>query len=104
MPDPDSFLYPLFASDSPVNFANYKNKRVDQMLLDARGIIDPVKRAQMYQQIEALVLKASPIIPLFYLSIDRVYQDTVQGVKLNAIAAELMSYHRVWLKRHPLND
>ncbi len=98
MPDPDSFLYPLFASDSPVNFAKYQNKKVDQMLLDARGIIDPVKRAQMYQQIEALVLKASPIIPLFYLSIDRVYQDTVQGVKLNAIAAELMSYHRIWLK------
>ena len=98
MPDPDSFLYPLFASDSPVNFAKFQNKKVDQMLLDARGIIDPVKRAQMYQQIEALVLKASPIIPLFYLSIDRVYQDTVQGVKLNAIAAELMSYHRIWLK------
>jgi ABC-type transport system substrate-binding protein len=98
MPDPDSFLYPLFASESPVNFAKYQNKKVDQMLLDARGIIDPVKRAQMYQQIEALVLKASPIIPLFYLSIDRVYQDNVQGVKLNAIAAELMSYHRIWLK------
>jgi ABC-type transport system substrate-binding protein len=98
MPDPDSFLYPLFASDSTVNFAKYQNKKVDQMLLDARGIIDPVKRAQMYQQIEAFVSEASPIIPLFYLSIDRVYQDTVQGVKLNAIAAELMSYHRIWLK------
>lgn len=99
MPDPDSFLYPLFASDSPVNFARYQNRQVDQMLLDARGINDPVKRAKMYQQIEALVLKSSPIIPLFYLSIDRVYQSSVQGVQLNAIAAELMAYHRIWLKK-----
>ena len=99
MPDPDSFLYPLFASESPANFSRYQNKTVDQMLLDARGINEPVKRAQLYQQIEALVLQSSPIIPLFYLSIDRVYQSSVQGVQLNAIAAELMAYHRIWLKK-----
>ena len=99
MPDPDSFLYPLFASDSPVNFAGYQNSQVDQMLLDARGINDPVERATMYQQIEALVLKSSPVLPLFYLSIDRVYQSNVQGIQLNAIAAELMTYHRIWLKK-----
>ena len=34
MPDPDSFLYPLFATDSPVNFAQYQNRKVDQLLLN----------------------------------------------------------------------
>jgi ABC-type transport system substrate-binding protein len=99
MPDPDSFLYPLFASDSQVNFTRYQNPKVDQMLLDARGNNEPVKRAQLYQQIEALVMQSTPIIPLFYLSIDRVYQSSVQGVQLNAIAPELMAYHRIWLKK-----
>jgi ABC-type transport system substrate-binding protein len=98
MPDPDSFLYPLFASDSPVNFMHYKSKDVDQMLLTARRIVDPVERAEMYRRIEALVLKSSPLIPLFYLSIDRVYQPTVQGVQVSALGAHTMSYHRVWLK------
>ena len=98
MPDPDSILHPLFASDSPVNFAKYRNKNVDKMLLDARGIVDPVMRAKIYQQIEKMVLEASPIIPLFYLSIDRVFQNAVQGIKLNPIGVELMSYHRIWLK------
>lgn len=103
MPDPDSFLHPLFASDSPVNFMRYQSKEVDQMLLTARGIVDPVERAEMYRRIEALVLKSSPLIPLFYLSIDRVYQSSVQGIKLNPLAAELMPFHRVWLKTPSLN-
>jgi ABC-type transport system substrate-binding protein len=103
MPDPDSFLYPLFASDSPVNFMRYQNKEVDQMLLTARGIVDPVERAEMYQQIEKIVLKSSPLIPLFYLSIDRAYQPTVQGVQPNALGADIMSFHRVWLQAPPSN-
>jgi ABC-type transport system substrate-binding protein len=103
MPDPDSFLYSLFASDSPVNFMRYQNKEVDQMLLTARGIVDPVERAEMYQQIEQIIMKAFPLIPLFYLSIDRVYQPTVQGVQPNALGADIMSFHRVWLQAPPSN-
>ena len=98
MPDPDSFLHPLFASDSPNNFMRYQSKEVDQMLLTARGIVDPVERAEMYRRIEALILKSSPLIPLFYLSIDRVYQSSVQEIQLNPLAAQFMPFHRVWLK------
>jgi ABC-type transport system substrate-binding protein len=103
MPDPDSFLYSLFASDSPVNFMRYQNKDVDQMLLTARGIVDPVERAKMYQRIEARILKSSPLIPLFYLSVDRVYQSTVQGVQPSALGAHTMQLHRVWLKAPSFN-
>jgi len=98
MPDPDSFLHPLFASDSPNNFMRYQSKEVDQMLLTARGIVDPVERAEMYRRIEALIMKSSPLIPLFYLSINRVYQSFVQGIQLNPLAAQFMPFHRVWLK------
>jgi ABC-type transport system substrate-binding protein len=97
MPDPDNFLFPLFASDAPANFTGLRNDQIDQMLIEARGIVDPVERAQMYQTIEKLVLNLCPIIPLFYLSVDRVYQPSVQGVQLNALAAEHMPYHRIWL-------
>ncbi len=97
MPDPDNFLFPLFASDAPANFTGFRNVQIDQMLIEARGIVDPVERAQKYQTIEKLVLNSYPILPLFYLSIDRVYQPSVQGVQLNALAAEHMPYHRIWL-------
>jgi len=98
MPDPDSFLFPLFASDSPANFTGFRNDQIDRMLVEARGIVDPVQRAEMYQQIEKRILQTCPIIPLFYLSIDRVYQPEVQGVKISALGAHTMPLHRIWLK------
>jgi len=101
MPDPDNFLFPLFASDSPANFTGFRNDRIDQMLVEARGIVDPVQRAKMYQQIEKRILQAYPIIPLLYLSIDRVYQPDIQGVKISALGADTMPLHRIWLKGKP---
>jgi ABC-type transport system substrate-binding protein len=104
IPDPDSFLYPLFASDSPVNFMRFKDSQIDTMLLNARGIVDPVKRTEMYREIEALILKSSPIIPLLYLSVDRVYQAGVQGIKISALGAHTMTLHRIWLKPEPVQQ
>jgi len=98
MPDPDSFLHPLFASDSPVNYMRYHNKQVDKMLQTARGIIDPVKRAEMYRQIEEIIIESSPLIPLIYVSVDRVYQPTVQGIQVSALGAHTMPLNRIWLK------
>ena len=98
MPDPDNFLFPLFASDSPANFTRFRNDQIDQMLVEARGVVDPVQRAGMYQQIEKRILQACPIIPLLYLSIDRVYQPEVQGVKISALGADTMPLYRIWLK------
>lgn len=99
MPDPDSFLYPLFASDSPVNYMRYQNEEVDRLLQTARGIIDPVKRAEMYQQIEGIILESSPVIPLIYLSVDRVYQPYVQDIQVSALGAHTIPLNRIWLKK-----
>ena len=97
MPDPDSFLQPLFASDSPVNYMRFHDEAVDKQLDAARGSIDPVKRAEMYRQIEETILASTPIIPLFYLSVDRVYQPSVRGIQVSALGAHTMPLHRIWL-------
>lgn len=99
MPDPDSFLYSLFASESPTNFMKFKNETVDQMLLTARGVVNPVERAKMYQKIEACVMASSPLIPLFYMSVDRVYQPYVKSVTVSALGAHAMPLNRIWLDK-----
>jgi len=99
MPDPDSFLYPLFASQSPINFMRFENKVVDQMLLSARGERDSAKRTAIYRQIEAMILKSAPLIPLFNLNVNRVYQANVQGAYPSALGAHTMPLHRVSLKK-----
>jgi len=97
MPDPDSFLYSLFASESPTNFMNFHDETVDTMLLTARKIVDPVDRAKMYQKIEATIIESAPLIPLFYMSVDRIYQPYVKSVKVSALGAHTMPLNRIWL-------
>ena len=99
MPDPDSFLYPLFASGSSANFMGFNNENVDQLLLSARGESNPSKRTEMYREIEALIMESTPMIPLMYLSVDRVYKPLVKGAQPSALGADYMPLHRVWLKR-----
>jgi ABC-type transport system substrate-binding protein len=104
MPDPDSFLYSLFASESPTNFMKFQDEKVDQSLLTARGIVDPIERAAMYQKIEAVIMESAPLIPLFYMSVDRVYQPYVKSVKVSALGAHTMTLNQVWLDKSPQND
>ena len=97
MPDPDNFLQPLFGSSSPVNFSNYSNPAVDGLLKEAAGTVDEVKRAGLYQRVEQTVMEDHPIIPLFYLSIDRVYQPYVNGINNTPLGWQAVRLHRTWL-------
>jgi ABC-type transport system substrate-binding protein len=99
MPDPDSILHPLFASDSPFNFMRFDNQKIDQMLLSARENNDPVNRTAIYRQIETQVMESSPIIPLLYLNVDRVYRSNVEGAQPSALGAHTMPLYGVWLKK-----
>jgi ABC-type transport system substrate-binding protein len=104
MPDPDSFLYSLFASNSPTNFINLQDETIDRMLLTARGIVDPVERATMYQKIEAVIMASAPLIPLFYMSVDRVYQPYVKSVNVSALGAHNLQLNKIWLDKPAQNN
>lgn len=97
MPDPDSFLSPLFLSGSAHNFMNVRNQKIDTMLSTARGMVEPVKRANMYQMIETDILSLSPLIPLCYMNVDRVYQSYVQSINISALGHHSMQLNQIWL-------
>ena len=100
LPDPDSFLSSLFSSDAAHNFMGFKNRDIDSGLRAAREIIDPVKRARQYQRIESKILSAAPVIPLFYLNVNRVYQPHVQSIRLSPLGAQTTLLNRVWLDKN----
>jgi ABC-type transport system substrate-binding protein len=56
-------------------------------------------RARIYRQAEALIMASTPVIPLFHLSVDQVYQGNVRNVQPSALGAHTMSLHKVWLDR-----
>ena len=77
----------------------FKNENVDQLLLSARGESNPSKRTEVYREIEALIMESTPMIPLIYPSVDRVYKPLVKGAQPSALGADYLPLHRVWLKR-----
>lgn len=101
MPDPDSFLQPLFGSSSRVNFMRYRNEEMDTLLAKMSRLVDPLERARLCQRMEEVVAESVPLIPLFYLSVDRVYQPYVRGIEVSALGEEATSFYRVWLKALP---
>ena len=97
MPDPDSFLSSLFLSDAAHNFMNLKDESIDTRLSHAREVIDPIKRAEIYQKIEAEILAATPIIPLVYMNENRVYQPHVRSARISALGPHATKLNQIWL-------
>jgi len=97
MPEPDNFLYALFGSDSPVNFMRFDDKTVDHMFTTARKTVDPVERSGIYRNIESKILASFPLIPMFYMSVDQVYQPHVKGIMISALGAHTMRLNHIWL-------
>jgi ABC-type transport system substrate-binding protein len=98
MPDPGSFLEPLFAASSQVNYMRYQNEEIDTILKTTSRIVNPIERAKLYQRIQEVAAASCPLIPLFFLSVDRVYQPSVRGIEVSSMGPELVAYRHVWLK------
>ncbi|MBG0779320.1 MAG: ABC transporter substrate-binding protein, partial [Desulfotignum balticum] len=75
----------------------YHDPVTDDLLTQGRETIDPVARADIDRDIEARSTETLPLIPLFYMSVDRVYQPHVRGIQVSALGAHAMPLNQVWL-------
>jgi len=100
-PDPDNFLFSLFHSQSPGNYAHYSNPAVDHLLERARSEGDYLKRIEMYRQAEALIMADAPIVNLMYYTGEYLFQPYVQGIELNALGSRYMPMKKIWLDATP---
>jgi peptide/nickel transport system substrate-binding protein len=100
-PDPDNFLFSLFHSQSPDNYANYSNPAVDQLLEQARSEGDYLKRMQFYRQAEALIMADAPVANLVYHTFETLFQPYVQGIELNALGERYIPMEKIWLDATP---
>ncbi|MBF4691954.1 ABC transporter substrate-binding protein [Fusibacter ferrireducens] len=69
--DPDNFLYNLFSSENAVtgtitNYAFYSNPQVDNLLRLSRQTTDQSFRNSIYRDIQELVVRDTPAIPLVH--------------------------------------
>ena len=65
-PDPQDFLDILFHSESSINHGAYSNPEVDIILEAARIEQDPIKRTQLYRQVEEMIINDAAWVPLWF--------------------------------------
>lgn len=70
---------PLLLSGNPNNFMGYSNERVDELF--AQGVVetDEVKRAEIYKEIQQIVLDDMVIYPIDYPANVAAFNDKVRG-------------------------
>jgi peptide/nickel transport system substrate-binding protein/oligopeptide transport system substrate-binding protein len=95
-PDPDTFLFSLFHSQSPDNYANYSNPEVDRLLEQARSEGDYLKRIQLYGQAEMQIMEDAPVVNLVYYTFETLFQSYVQGIELNALGDRYIPMKKIW--------
>lgn len=96
IPDPDNFFFPLFHSQSKTNRTGYQNPHVDYLLAQARQETTYVKRLELYREVENLILRDAPVIPLYHQVFEYLYQPYVRGVEVNALGAPYIPMKKIW--------
>jgi peptide/nickel transport system substrate-binding protein len=64
--DPDGLLHLLFHSKGYQNTTGYNNPQVDSLLDRARSVTNQDERKKIYGEVQALLAKDIPMLPLFF--------------------------------------
>ncbi|MEL1136106.1 ABC transporter substrate-binding protein [Desulfitobacterium sp. THU1] len=81
--DPDNILVPNFTQGESANRTGYYNEEVVRKLRKASEIVNPSKRAEVYREIQRIIVDEAPWIFLFYPQLGMACHDDLSGVKLN---------------------
>jgi oligopeptide transport system substrate-binding protein len=82
--DPSTFLE-LFRSGSEEEQSGWGDPAYDGFLDAAAKEIDPAKRMEDFQQAEAILMKAPPIIPLYFYSTILLIRPELRGYENNLL-------------------
>lgn len=96
-PDPENFLSILFHSRAKYNYTNFTNDKVDQLLNNANTEVDFIKRIDNYRQAEEIILEQAPVVPVFSLPYEEIYQPYVKGIEVSALGAPYIPMKKIWL-------
>ena len=96
-PDPESFLWSLFASDSPDNFTGYSNAAFDRLLTEAGATFDPVARSDLYDRAHRLLIDDGVVLPLLHDVRYTLSRTEVKGLVVTPLG--ILDFDDVWIER-----
>lgn len=94
--DQDNFLRPNLTKESNDNFCAYHNPEVVQLLEDAKQMVNPTKRAKMYNELAEIIHEDAPWAFLFHPKNGIAHKKNIGGANLNAIS--IIRYDQFFIK------
>lgn len=83
--DPQNFLFLLESHNVGFNYAKYENPEYDALMARAAKELDLVKRAGILREAEALVMRDTPFLSIFYYSSFGLVSPKVRGWESNVM-------------------
>lgn len=84
-PDPETFLWNLFATGSPDNYSDYSNPEYDALLEQAAQTFDTDERADLYAEAEALLLADNVVLPIAHDIRFTLTKPQVKGLQMTPL-------------------
>ncbi len=95
-PDPHTFVDVLFRTGSSINNTNYSNSEVDELLRQANVEADPVRRIELYQEAEKMIVEDAAWLPLWWGVEGKVLvKQRVEGLTFPPLSVPI--YQHVWI-------
>ncbi|WP_057976030.1 ABC transporter substrate-binding protein [Caloramator mitchellensis] len=83
--DPDNYLEPLFNPENFTDFTRYENSKVLELMKQAREVINPQKRIELYKEIQRIIVEDAPWIFLYHPQSGLAIKDGIVGVRLSSL-------------------
>jgi ABC-type oligopeptide transport system substrate-binding subunit len=71
---------------------------VDALLVQARREKDLLRRKEIYQRAEPLILEEAPVIPVWHYGYERLFQGYVRNVEVSGLGEAYMPLRKIWLE------
>lgn len=101
-PDAENYLSLYYSKNFTPNGPNYthfSNTTFDELYEQSYLETDAIQRSKLYTQMDSLVIKSAPIIPLFYDEVVRFTRKEVNNLGINATNQLDLKY--VWKTENP---
>ena len=98
IPDSDNFFYVFFHSHSgAIRGFHYNRPEIDAQITEARRSTDSERRAEIYRQLNAMVVREAPLVPLFHERLFVLSKPQVRGVRTSLVPPPVR-YHEAWIE------
>jgi len=84
--DMDNFLHSQFHPESSINFSAFNNESFNRLLSEAKQMMNPYKRNELYLRVARLLHEEAPWIFLFHPKQGLTHHDYLSGMNINPLA------------------